>query len=80
MASEITSVDFTTFTTDDILSASVKQIVNPATFDETSIHVRPNEGGLYDPALGANKDLGTLYVHLWTIPQSMLARLEALLC
>ncbi|KAF8423226.1 RNA polymerase Rpb1 [Tirmania nivea] len=59
VASEITSVDFTAFTTDDILSASVKQIVNPATFDETSIHIRPNDGGLYDPALGASKDLGT---------------------
>ncbi|KAF8455247.1 Rpa190 RNA polymerase I subunit A190 [Kalaharituber pfeilii] len=58
VASEIVSVDFKTFSTEDILKASVKQIVNPTTFDDTPLHIRPNEGGLYDPALGANRDLG----------------------
>lgn len=62
VASEISSVDFTVFTTEDILKTSVKQIVNPLTFDETSIHIRPNGGGLYDPALGACRDLRTSYV------------------
>lgn len=57
VASEIVGVDFTSFSTEDILQASVKQVVNPVTFDETSLHIRPNPGGLYDPALGANKDL-----------------------
>ncbi|KAI5789730.1 hypothetical protein DFH27DRAFT_571828 [Peziza echinospora] len=58
VASQITSVDFSTFSTEDIVKASVKQIVNPTTFDDTSIHIRPNAGGLYDPALGANRELG----------------------
>ena len=57
VSSEIVGVDFSTFSTEEILKASVKQIVNPSTFDDSSVHVRPNPGGLYDPALGANKDL-----------------------
>lgn len=66
VASEVTSVDFTFLSTEDILNVSVKQIVNPVTFENTapgSIPV-PVSGGLYDPALGASDALRQRYVAL----------------
>ncbi len=59
VASEVTSVDFNILSTEDIQRVSVKQIVNPVTFNNTvagKIPV-PTTGGLYDPALGASDAL-----------------------
>lgn len=58
VASEIVGVDFKCFSTEEILKVSVKQIVNPVTFDGNTHHIRATSGGLYDAALGANRDLG----------------------
>lgn len=49
ISSEINAVHFGFLSTKDILSISVKQIVNPSTFD---VNGNPVDGGLYDPALG----------------------------
>ncbi|KAK6331541.1 hypothetical protein TWF730_004615 [Orbilia blumenaviensis] len=49
ISSEINAVHFGFLSTKDILSLSVKQIVNPSTFD---VNGNPVDGGLYDPALG----------------------------
>ncbi|KAF3928533.1 hypothetical protein ABW21_db0204794 [Orbilia brochopaga] len=49
ISSEIKRVHFGFLSTKDILSISVKQIVNPSTFD---VNGNPVDGGLYDPALG----------------------------
>ncbi|KAJ6256274.1 DNA-directed RNA polymerase I subunit rpa1 [Drechslerella dactyloides] len=49
ISSEIKTVHFGFLFTKDILSISVKQIVNPSTFD---VNGNPVDGGLYDPALG----------------------------
>ncbi|PWW79184.1 beta and beta-prime subunits of DNA dependent RNA-polymerase, partial [Tuber magnatum] len=59
VASEVTGVNFTFLCKEDITKLSVKQIVNPATF-ETVIPGKvpvPVIGGLYDPALGASDAL-----------------------
>ncbi|KAF3925482.1 hypothetical protein AA313_de0200270 [Arthrobotrys entomopaga] len=49
ICSEINAVHFGILSTKDVLSISVKQIVNPSTFD---VNGNPVDGGLYDPALG----------------------------
>ncbi|KAF3924577.1 hypothetical protein ABW20_dc0109485 [Dactylellina cionopaga] len=49
ISSEINAVHFGFLSTKDILSISVKQVVNPSTFD---VNGNPVDGGLYDPALG----------------------------
>jgi hypothetical protein len=59
VASEVTSVEFNIFSTEEIHAVSVKQIVNPVTFASTApgkVPV-PLPGGLYDPALGASDSL-----------------------
>ena len=58
VASHIGSVDFGLLSSEDVKSISVKQILNPTTFD-TLLH--PVPGGLYDAALGAWSD--NLYAH-----------------
>jgi len=66
VASEVTGVDFTFLCKEDITKLSVKQIVNPATF-ETVIPGKvpvPVVGGLYDPALGASDMLRQRYIFL----------------
>lgn len=66
VASEVTGVDFTFLCKEDITKLSVKQIVNPATF-ETVIPGKvpvPVVGGLYDPALGASDTLRQRYTFL----------------
>lgn len=67
VASEVTSVDFTFLSTEDIHNLSVKQIVNPVTFESTAPGTTPVPvlGGLYDPALGASETLRQRYVELW---------------
>jgi len=49
VSSEVDAVQFGFLSTEDILSISVKQIVNPVTFDGNG---NPRDGGLYDSALG----------------------------
>ncbi|EPS35469.1 hypothetical protein H072_11162 [Dactylellina haptotyla CBS 200.50] len=49
ISSEINAVHFGFLSTKDILAISVKQVVNPSTFD---VNGNPVDGGLYDPALG----------------------------
>lgn len=59
VASEITSVDFSPLSEAEIKRISVKQIVNPLTFEpvEPGRVPIPILGGLYDPALGAWESL-----------------------
>jgi DNA-directed RNA polymerase I subunit RPA1 len=59
VASEIATVDFSPLTTEEIKRISVKQIVNPLTFEpaEPGRVPIPILGGLYDPALGAWESL-----------------------
>ncbi|KAI5797692.1 hypothetical protein EDC01DRAFT_629076 [Geopyxis carbonaria] len=59
VASELSSVEFNPLSPADIHAISVKQIVNPITFENTipgRVPV-PVSGGLYDPALGASETL-----------------------
>ncbi|KAG0126700.1 hypothetical protein HOY82DRAFT_491376 [Tuber indicum] len=59
VSSEVTGVNFTFLCKDDITKLSVKQVVNPATFETVipgNVPV-PVVGGLYDPALGASDAL-----------------------
>ena len=53
VASVISSVAFTTLSTNEIKALSAKRIQNPATFDSL---LHPVPGGLYDTALGASED------------------------
>jgi DNA-directed RNA polymerase I subunit RPA1 len=46
---EVSSISFSFFTSDDIRSVSVKKIDNPVLLDSLNL---PNNGGLYDPKLG----------------------------
>lgn len=64
VASEVTSVDFTFLSTEDIQNLSVKQIINPLTFGSVAAGNVPVPivGGLYDPALGASDQLRQRYV------------------
>lgn len=57
IASEISSVDFGFLSADEILRLSVKEITNADTFLHGTAELTPNAGGLYDPALGADRDL-----------------------
>ncbi|KAI5834493.1 beta and beta-prime subunits of DNA dependent RNA-polymerase [Schizophyllum commune Tattone D] len=50
--STVTGISFSFLTTDDVKRISVKQIVNPVLLDDLN---RPNNGGLYDPALGPSE-------------------------
>ncbi|KAH3675120.1 hypothetical protein WICMUC_002776 [Wickerhamomyces mucosus] len=50
VGSEITSVDFSVLSADEIRKLSAKQITNPTVFDNLG---HPISGGLYDLALGA---------------------------
>jgi DNA-directed RNA polymerase beta' subunit len=47
--STVSSISFSSLSSQDIRRISVKQIVNPVLLDDLN---RPNVGGLYDPALG----------------------------
>ncbi|RUS21820.1 hypothetical protein BC937DRAFT_91380 [Endogone sp. FLAS-F59071] len=49
IGSEITSVSFSFYNSEEIKKISVKQILNPIIFDNLN---HPTKGGLYDPALG----------------------------
>lgn len=42
---------FSTYQSPEILALSVKEIINPETFDNLG---HPNRGGLYDPSLGGS--------------------------
>jgi DNA-directed RNA polymerase I subunit RPA1 len=53
ISSQIESVDFGFFSSEDIKTLSVKRIRNDTTFDSL---LHPVPGGLYDPALGAFGD------------------------
>lgn len=59
VASEICSVDFKFLSKEDIRQISVKKIVNPVTFQATTVGgiPIPATGGLYDSALGASDAL-----------------------
>ena len=59
VASEVTGVDFRFFSTEEIQRVSVKQVVNPVTFEDAIPGKIPVAvaGGLYDPALGASAAL-----------------------
>ena len=65
-SSRLSAVRFLTYTGQEIRSVSCKKITNPNTFDSL---LHPNQGGLYDPALGPcdKHDLcgtcGLNYVH-----------------
>ena len=48
-ADRIESVNFATYTAEELRCLGVKQITNPETFDQ---FLHPTYGGLYDPALG----------------------------
>ena len=50
--STVTGISFSFLSTDDVKRISVKQIVNPVLLDDLN---RPNNGGLYDPALGPSE-------------------------
>ncbi|KAL1914900.1 uncharacterized protein VTP21DRAFT_7816 [Calcarisporiella thermophila] len=49
VGSEISSVSFSLYDSEEIKKISVKQIINPVIFDNL---MHPTKGGLYDPALG----------------------------
>lgn len=53
VSSQISGVEFSALTEEEIKRTSVKQIVNPTTFDSL---LHPVPGGLYDLALGAFAD------------------------
>ncbi|TRM68131.1 hypothetical protein BD626DRAFT_555014 [Schizophyllum amplum] len=50
--STVTGISFSFLSTEDVKRISVKQIVNPILLDDLN---RPNNGGLYDPALGPSE-------------------------
>lgn len=45
----LSSMGFSTYSSEEILALSVKEAVNPQSFDNL---LHPNIGGLYDPAYG----------------------------
>ncbi|CAI2197020.1 9708_t:CDS:2, partial [Funneliformis geosporum] len=49
LGNEVSKASFSCYTSEEIKKLSVKEIVDPIIFDAVGI---PNEGGLYDPALG----------------------------
>ncbi|RIA84105.1 DNA-directed RNA polymerase I complex large subunit Nuc1 [Glomus cerebriforme] len=49
LGNEVKTASFSCYTSEEIKKLSVKEINNPIIFDAVGI---PNEGGLYDPALG----------------------------
>lgn len=49
---EISQVDFSLLSSDEIRKISAKQIINPNTFDDLE---NPTTDGLYSPALGPLK-------------------------
>jgi DNA-directed RNA polymerase I subunit RPA1 len=49
LGNEVETASFSCYTSEEIKKLSAKEIFNPVIFDVVGI---PNEGGLYDPALG----------------------------
>lgn len=49
----VDSVQFSTYSSQDLKQLSVKELTNPRSFDDLG---HPTLGGLYDPALGRSMD------------------------
>ncbi|CAB5372246.1 unnamed protein product [Rhizophagus irregularis] len=71
LGNEVKTASFSCYTSEEIKKLSVKEIFNPVIFDAVGI---PNEGGLYDPALGPFTH-STLYgsniLHIIEIPVTL---------